>query len=118
MTIRKQSASVPASTTGVSPASLNRKAIALAIGSAFAVPQMAYAGPLGGVVQAGQTNTGVVTGNTTTITQSSQRAVVQWNSFNTVRGESVVVNFLQSGSAAMYSVLSPVIYGGNLSANG
>ncbi|AHG42101.1 filamentous hemagglutinin outer membrane protein [Pseudomonas syringae CC1557] len=85
----------------------------------FAGSSGAYALPVGGAVSAGSATIGSG-GGTTTITQSSQNAAINWQSFNIGTGESV--NFVQpNGSAtALNRVLGadPSSILGNLNANG
>ena len=80
---------------------------------------LTQAGPAGGVVRAGTATISSAT-NSTTITQTSNRAVIDWRSFSTTPGESVT--FVQPGSTA--AVLNRVTGAqfsslqGALSANG
>jgi filamentous hemagglutinin family protein len=78
-----------------------------------------YALPAGGVVAAG---TATVVGgvNATTITQSTQNTVINWQSFNVARGESVRFVQPNAGSVALNRVLGadPSSILGNMSANG
>jgi large exoprotein involved in heme utilization and adhesion len=55
--------------------------------------------PSGGQVRAGSATIGAATGNALTITQTSQRAAIDWRSFSVGAGHSV--NFIQpnAGSA-------------------
>ncbi|RZJ24854.1 MAG: filamentous hemagglutinin N-terminal domain-containing protein, partial [Haliea sp.] len=92
--------------------------------SAFVVAAMACFGtanaaPAGGTVAAGTARISSAA-NTTTVTQSSQAAVINWQSFGIAAGESV--RFVQPGASAVVlnRVTGPdpsAIYG-NLSANG
>ena len=59
---------------------------------------MAQALPQGGTVAAGAATIGAAQGNALTVTQSSDRAVVNWNSFNV--GQSHAVNFVQPSASA------------------
>lgn len=92
--------------------------LAAALQLAF-VSAAALAGPGGGNVVAGQA-TIAQQGNTTQITQASQRAVVNWQSFNVGAAESVV--FSQPSASA--AILNRVVAGdasqilGRISANG
>ncbi|KFE50559.1 filamentous hemagglutinin N-terminal domain-containing protein [Pseudomonas syringae] len=91
----------------------------LAAAILFASAGGAYALPVGGAVSAGSATIGSG-GGTTTITQTSQNAAINWQSFNIGTGESV--NFVQpNGSAtALNRVLGadPSSILGNLNANG
>jgi filamentous hemagglutinin family protein len=91
----------------------------LAAAILFASSGGAYALPVGGTVSAGSATIGSGAG-TTTITQSSQNAAINWQSFNIGTGESV--NFVQpNGSAtALNRVLGadPSSILGSLNANG
>ncbi|QVX14647.1 filamentous hemagglutinin N-terminal domain-containing protein [Pseudomonas congelans] len=91
----------------------------LAAAILFASSGGAYALPVGGAVSAGSATIGSG-GGTTTITQSSQNAAINWQSFNIGTGESV--NFVQpNGSAtALNRVLGadPSSILGSLNANG
>lgn len=91
----------------------------LAAAILFAGAGNAYALPVGGAVSAGSATIGSQ-GGTTTITQASQNAAINWQSFNIGTGESV--NFVQpNGSAtALNRVLGadPSSILGSLSANG
>jgi filamentous hemagglutinin family protein len=61
-------------------------------------PQAVYALPQGGVVKEGTANL-VPSGNTLTINQSSDKAVIDYDSFSIANGETV--NFDQTGPSAM-----------------
>ncbi|NNM52725.1 MAG: filamentous hemagglutinin N-terminal domain-containing protein, partial [Pseudomonadales bacterium] len=78
-----------------------------------------YALPVGGVVSAGGASISSVAGSTT-ITQSTPNAAINWQSFNIAQGEAV--QFLQpsSNSVALNRVLAtdPSSIMGNLFANG
>jgi filamentous hemagglutinin family protein len=68
----------------------------------FALPGLlfaacAHAGPTDGVVRAGSA-TIATTGTTTTVTQGSNRAVIDWRSFDTAPTETV--NFVQPGATS------------------
>lgn len=75
--------------------------------------------PTGGSVAAGNVSIGTA-GNTMTITQSTQNAIVNWNSFSI--GPSNIVNFVQpnSSSAILNRVTgnTPSTIAGQLNANG
>jgi len=91
----------------------------LAVAILFASAGGAYALPVGGAVSAGSATIGSG-GGTTTITQASQNAAINWQSFNIGTGETV--NFVQpNGSAtALNRVLGadPSSILGSLNANG
>ena len=76
--------------------------------------------PSGGQVTAGSATIGAATGNALTITQTSQRAAIDWRSFSVGAGGSV--NFIQPSSSA--AILNRVIGGspseifGRITANG
>ncbi len=78
-----------------------------------------YALPVGGAVSAGSATIGAGAGSTT-ITQTSQNAAINWQSFNIGSGESV--NFIQPNSSAiaLNRVLGsdPSSILGSLNANG
>jgi filamentous hemagglutinin family protein len=79
----------------------------------------AIAGPAGGVVSAGA-GTIAQGGAATTINQSSQRMAIDWNSFSTAAGESVVFVQPNAQAIALNRVVrsSPSELLGSLSANG
>ena len=83
-------------------------------------PVAAYALPAGGVVNAGSAKIDNSVAYTTTINQSSSRAVIDWNSFNVSNGESV--NFVQPSSSAIalnrIHDANPSTIDGSLTANG
>lgn len=85
----------------------------------LAISSAANAGPTGGAVKAGTASI-AQSGTSTTITQTSNRAVIDWRSFNTTPTESV--NFVQPGAQA--AVLNRVTgsqastLAGSLTANG
>ena len=91
----------------------------LAASVMLAVGASAYALPAGGVVSAGSASVGGTPGNMV-VTQSSQNAAINWQSFSIAAGESV--NFVQPGSSAvaLNRVIGPdpTSILGNLSANG
>ncbi len=92
---------------------------ALALG-AIGAPIMALAGPTGGQVAAGTANITAPVPNGTVIDQTSQSAVINWQSFNI--GNQEYVQFNQPDSSSV--VLNRVVGGdassilGSLSANG
>jgi filamentous hemagglutinin family protein len=85
----------------------------------LAISSAANAGPTGGTVKAGTASI-AQSGTSTTITQTSNRAVIDWRSFNTTPTESVT--FVQPGAQA--AVLNRVTgsqattFAGSLTANG
>jgi filamentous hemagglutinin family protein len=85
----------------------------------LAISSAANAGPTGGTVKAGTASI-AQSGTSTTITQTSNRAVIDWRSFNTAPTESVT--FVQPGAQA--AVLNRVTgsqastLAGSLTANG
>lgn len=87
--------------------------------AALTVSGAAAGAPLGGIVKAGQAGI-AQTGAKTTITQTSDRAVIDWRSFDTTTAESVT--FLQP--SAQSAVLNRVTgsqatsFAGTLTANG
>ncbi|MGV6393407.1 filamentous hemagglutinin N-terminal domain-containing protein [Pseudomonas caspiana] len=91
----------------------------LAAAILFASAGGAYALPVGGAVSAGSATIGSG-GGTTTITQTSQNAAINWQSFNVGTGESV--NFVQpnASATALNRVLGadPSSILGSLNANG
>jgi filamentous hemagglutinin family protein len=97
------------------PFTLQLLAAAILIASAGG----AYALPVGGVVSAGSATIGSG-GGTTTITQASQNAAINWQSFNIGTGETV--NFVQpnASATALNRVLGadPSSILGSLNANG
>ena len=83
----------------------------------------ALASPEGGIVTAGQASIatrGTAGASTTTITQTSQNAALNWSSFNTRAGEAVVFVQPSSSAVALNRVLGsdPTSFLGSLSANG
>ena len=83
----------------------------------------ALASPEGGIVTAGQASIatrGTAGASTTTITQTSQNAALNWSSFNTLAGEAVVFVQPSSSAVALNRVLGsdPTSFLGSLSANG
>ena len=72
---------------------------ALALAAALACAGLAQAGPQGGQVTAGSGSINSPNATTTTVTQTSPRLAINWQSFNTTTGETV--NFVQPGSHAV-----------------
>jgi filamentous hemagglutinin family protein len=87
--------------------------------TASAIYAPANAAPSGGQVAAGQATVSSQ-GNTTRVTQSSTRAVVNWQGFNVAAGESVVFVQPSAGSITLNRVSggSASDISGSLSANG
>lgn len=83
-------------------------------------PVLAFAGPTGGTVIAGEVNIGQPDVLTTLVQQNSQTAVVNWQQFN-VAGQEMVQFVQPSASAAILNRIvggSPSEILGNISANG
>src|SRR5689334_7593185 len=83
---------------------LTNPSLALA---ASAVPGIAYAGPEGASVVRGDVTVTTPDANTTAITQGSNRAVVNWSSFNV--GGQELVQFLQPSTSSV--ILNRVVGG-------
>jgi filamentous hemagglutinin family protein len=98
---------------GAAPA---MKALALSL---MMVGANAWAGPVDGVVKAGAATIGGAPGSMV-ITQTSQNAVINWQSFNIAAGESVRFDQPGTNSVALNRVLGsdPSSILGTLSANG
>src|ERR1035437_6726395 len=82
-------------------------------------PAVALALPQGGQVSGGQA--GIVTGsNQVTVNQSSQRAVIDWNSFNVGSNEAVRFNQPSASAIALNRIhdANPSQIDGQLTANG
>lgn len=83
------------------------------------LPGAALANPAGGVVSAGSASI-ASSGTTLTVTQSSNKAVIDWRSFNIARNETT--DFVQpsSSSIALNRVgdINPSVIAGSLDANG
>ena len=91
----------------------------LAVASMLSFGATGYALPTGGAVVAG--SAGIAsTVNTTTITQSTQNAVINWQSFGIAAGQSVQFVQPNNSSVTLNRVLgaNPSAIFGNLSANG
>ena len=91
----------------------------LAAIASIAVSSMATAAPTGGVVTSGTASIGV-SGSTTTINQSTAKAIINWNDFSIANGETV--NFVQpdANAIALNRVVTatPSSIQGALNANG
>lgn len=95
----------------------------IATQAAMAVPMPLLAQqvlPSGGVVTAGQVSIGAPVSGALGITQSSGRAVIQWNGFHIGQGNSVVFNQPAPGSAVLNVVTGTQAsqLAGGLTANG
>ncbi|MHB8915183.1 MAG: two-partner secretion domain-containing protein [Thiobacillus sp.] len=113
----KSSKSSSSGANTVASARFVLKAVAASLMLAFG--STVYASPTGGVVSAGSAT---ITGGagTTTITQSSQNAVINWQSFSIGAGESVQFVQPNSSAIALNRVIGPDPSAilGSLSANG
>ena len=93
--------------------------VAIAICTLTAQPVLAATLPTAGSVAAGQVSIGT-SGSTTTVTQRSDKAIVNWGSFSVGQGASV--NFIQPGSSS--AILNRVtgsttsVIAGSIHANG
>jgi filamentous hemagglutinin family protein len=109
-TARGQSKSSKSTTTLLKP---------LLVAASMAVSGIAVAAPTGGVVTSGTASIGV-SGSTTTINQSTSKAIINWNDFSIASGETV--NFVQpdANAIALNRVVTatPSSILGNLNANG
>ncbi|MDQ3287730.1 MAG: filamentous hemagglutinin N-terminal domain-containing protein, partial [Pseudomonadota bacterium] len=85
----------------------------------IAIATAAHADPVGGVVTNGTANIATTNGNTT-ITQSTSKVVIDWQSFNIGTGQTVEFVQPDSQSVALNRVLGadPSIILGSLNANG
>lgn len=105
-------------TAGFTLHAICRGALAL-VGALAFVGAPVLAGPVSGVVAVG---TGSIrqSGGATTINQASQRLAIDWSSFSTAAGESVVFNQPNAQAIALNRIIgsSPSTMLGNLSANG
>lgn len=110
-------------TTGIASSGFTLKSACRAALGMFAALALfttqVHAGPAGGIVSAG-TGAIVQSGTTTTINQASQRLAIDWNTFSTAAGESVVFAQPNAQAIALNRVLgsSPSELLGSLSANG
>ena len=82
---------------------MKKTPIAIAVASLFAINGIANAAPEGGNVVAGQASIQQKSGNTS-IEQSSQRAIINWNSFNIGVGERVQHNMPGANSHGLHRV--------------
>jgi len=83
---------------------MKKTPIAIAIASLFALSGIAHAGPEDGNVVAGQAGIQQQGGNTT-IDQSSQRAIINWKSFDIGASERVQHNMPNANSHALHRVI-------------
>lgn len=99
------------------PARFALKALAMSLALSFGAG--VYALPSGGVVSAGAASI-AGTATTTTITQSTQNAAINWQSFGIGAGQAVQFVQPNSSAVALNRVLgaNPSVILGNLSANG
>ena len=101
--------------------SINRTAIALLASTALVFPHSLVAGelPTGANIQAGGASIDV-TGNLMTVTQGTDRSIINWNSFSVGAGNTV--NFIQPGvtSAILNRVTgaTPSTIAGTVTGNG
>ena len=95
------------------------RAAAALLGAMLWATSPVHAGPAGGVVSAGSGSI-AQTGTTTTINQTSPRLAIDWNTFSTAAGESVMFLQPNAQAIALNRVLSsrPTEFLGSLSANG
>jgi filamentous hemagglutinin family protein len=92
---------------------------AVSAASVFLTQATAYALPTGGQVNGGQVT--ITSGGTRmTIDQSSQRALIDWNSFNIGSGETVNFNQPNASAISLNRIhdMSPSQIDGALNANG
>jgi filamentous hemagglutinin family protein len=95
------------------------RAAAALLGAMLWAASPVQAGPAGGLVSAGSGSI-AQTGSATTINQASQRLAIDWNTFSTAAGESVVFAQPNAQAIALNRVLgsNPSELLGSLSANG
>lgn len=88
-------------------------------GAILLTSSIAFAGPSGGVVVGGTANISAI-GNTTTINQATNRAIINWQGFNVGSAETVKFNQPNVSSAILNRVLSanPTLIDGAIKANG
>jgi len=92
----------------------------LAGASALCLASLAFAGPEGGTVVAGTATISTPAPTTTQIDQSSDRAIINWNSFNVGANESAVFNQPNAASVTLNRIFdqNASIIAGQVSANG
>ncbi len=83
---------------------LKKKTLLLACIFALYSSNMAYALPEGGNVVAGQANI-AQQGNTMTVNQSTQNAIINWNSFSIAQKEAFIHNMPSAQAAALHRVI-------------
>ncbi len=81
-----------------------KKALLLACIFALYTSNMAYALPEGGNVVAGQANISQ-NGNTMTVNQSTNKAIINWNSFSIAQKEAFIHNMPSAQAAALHRVI-------------
>ncbi len=88
--------------------------------SAIAIASLALANPQGGEVVSGQATIATPSTTQTTVTQSSDKAIIDWKSFNIGANESTVFVQPNSNSVALNRIFDndPSVIAGLLSANG
>ncbi len=98
---------------------LFKKAVNLVTLASFLLWNMAVATPEGGSVAQGSAGISQ-SGNVTTVNQTSQNAVINWQSFNTASNEAVKFNQPNSSAVALNRINNglPTQFAGQLSANG
>lgn len=108
-----------ASVAGSRPGS-GLKAILLATVGVLSVASIAVAGPEGGTVVHGSATITTPTSNTTQIDQSSDKAVINWQSFNVGQDEKAIFNQPSAASVTLNRIFDkdPSIIAGLVSANG
>src|SRR6185436_18749621 len=97
------------------------RALALAVGAAFSLPQLAYGQavvlPTGMSVRSGVTTFSYPNATTLKADQSTLSSAVNFTTFNTSANASVIIA-QPTGGRALYRVDNPVQFFGRLSANG
>jgi trimeric autotransporter adhesin len=88
--------------------------------SALTIASLALANPQGGEVVSGQATITTPSATQTTVTQSSDKAIIDWKSFNIGTGESTIFVQPNSNSVALNRIFDndPSVIAGLLSANG
>src|SRR6267378_998945 len=85
-------------------AMMRSRALSVLVSALLLMPPGAFANPLGGQVQGGSATIQGQGTSTVTVTQSSNNAIINWNTFNIATGE--LTQFLQpnAGSVALNRV--------------
>ncbi len=98
---------------------LFKKAVNLVTLASFLLWNMAVATPEGGSVAQGSAAISQ-SGSSTTVNQTSQNAVINWNSFNTASHEAVTFNQPNASAVALNRINNglPTQFAGQLNANG